>query len=59
MSWISKKDLAGLAKLWIAFEIVIGLLIVKELGLSGLAKEYCDRFPMERCEEIDWEHYGY
>lgn len=59
MSWISKKDLAGLAKLWIAFEIVVAILIVENLGLSGLAREYCDRFPTDACEEIDWEYYGY
>jgi len=56
---ISKKELKESVRLWIVFEIVIAIWLMTQLGISGLAKEFCERFPMDECAEIDWEYYGY
>jgi hypothetical protein len=56
---ISKKELKEYVQLWIVFEIVIAIWIMADLGLSGLARKFCDHFPMDECAEIDWEYYGY
>jgi len=56
---ISKKELKGYVRLWITIEIVIAFVIIKQLGLPGLAKQFCERFPLDDCAEIDWEYYGY
>jgi len=53
-----KKEVLEFAKLWIVLEIIIALFIIDRLGMSGLARKFCDIFPTEKCEEIDWEYYG-
>lgn len=53
-----KREALEFVKLWIVLEIIIALFIINSLGMSGLARKFCDVFPMEKCEEIDWEYYG-
>jgi len=55
---ISKKELKEFVRIWIVLEIVIALWISTELGLSGLAWKFCEHFPQQRCDEIDWAYYG-
>jgi len=56
---ISRRELKEFVQLWIVLEIVIAIWLIRELGVSGLARKFCDHFPQDRCEEIDWEYYGY
>lgn len=55
---ISKSALKEYISLWIALEIGIAIYVMMELGTSGLAKKFCEHFPMDECDEIDWEYYG-
>lgn len=55
---VSKKEVKEYVRLWIVFEIIVALCIIQRLGSSGLARKFCEHFPMEQCREIDWEYYG-
>jgi hypothetical protein len=41
-------------KRWLVLELVFTVLIAAHLGVEGLARMFCDVFPVEECEEIDW-----
>ena len=55
---MSKKELKDLVRLWIILEILIAIYIIRELGIPGLARKFCESFPMDECAEIDWAYYG-
>ena len=48
-----KKELI---KTWIMLEIIIATIVGLHLGVEGLAREFCNYIPSDRCDEVDWSN---
>lgn len=54
-SWsIMTPKKKSIIKTWIMIELIIATLVGMHLGVEGLAREFCNYIPSDRCDEVDW-----
>lgn len=49
------NKLKDTVKLMLVLELVFTAIFFASHGVEGTARVFCDMFPTDTCEEIDWE----